>query len=87
MSETTAEYGIKDEFDIQKHIEQECILGSFKRLKPIIENIAQKSSPGEKNSSAYIAKYIELERLALDLARYALDYYEITYKSSDGRKG
>ena len=24
---------------------------------------------------------------ALDLARYALDYYEITYKSSDGRKG
>ena len=75
-SETTAEYSVKDESDIRKHIEQECIFGSFKRLQPILESAREivKDNP----ISASFGHYIELERLALELARYALDYYEIT---------
>ena len=65
--------------DIRKHIEQECLFGSFKRLQPILEKaaITAKDNP---NSAAF-SRYLELERLALELARYALDYYEITYKN------
>lgn len=77
MSETTAEYRVKDESDIQKHIEQECIFGSFNRLYPIIE-AASKKVVEEMQGSKVLPNYIELERLALELARYALDYYEIT---------
>ena len=81
MSETTAEYQVKNETDIRKHIEQECILGSFNRLRPIIEDVAKRASPDQQQNLRYVERYIELERLALELARYALDYYEITYKT------
>ena len=65
--------------DIQKHIEQEYIVGNFNRLQPLLEKsaITAKDNP---NSTA-LDRYLELERLALELARYALDYYEITYKN------
>lgn len=54
MSETTAEYRATDENDIQKHIEQECIFGSFNRLRPIIEAASKKSrgrNPSERRPS------------------------------------
>lgn len=75
MSETTAEYNINQEdLNLSKHIEQKCILDSFNRLHPIIESMAQKANPDESHYMRYMEKYIELERLSLDLARYALDY-------------
>ena len=42
MSETEAKYitGSK-EFDLEKHIEQELIQGSYNRIRPIIEKAQQ----------------------------------------------
>ena len=71
-----------DDAHLQKHIEQECILGSFNRLRPIIES-ASKDAAGKIQGKEDLRNYVELERLALELARYALDYYEITYKNKE----
>ena len=75
MSETTAEYQVKNEIDIRKHIEQECILGSFNRLQPIL-TAAAKSAKEHPAHEVSVNRYLELERLALELARFALDAYK-----------
>lgn len=81
MSQKPAEYKTdNDDFDLKKHIEQECILGGFNRLCPIVEAASEKVVDGVQGS-AVISNYLELERLALDLARYALDYYEVAHKN------
>lgn len=42
MSETTEEYTTtNDDFDLEKHIEQECIKGSYDRLLPVIQKVAK----------------------------------------------
>ena len=85
MSETTAEYQVKDEIDIRKHIEQKCILGSFNRLQPILTATAESAKRHPEHETT-IQRYLELERLALDLARYALDAYKIVYADKSDTK-
>ena len=75
MSETTPEYKVKDEIDIRKHIEQECILGSFNRLLPILTAAAE-NAKGYPTGGNPIQNYLEVECLALELARFALDAYK-----------
>ena len=77
MSETAAEYKTsKDEFDLQKHIEQELIKGSYDRLLPIIQKFAGYAESGPSSASD-IATYAKLESLSLELARFALDYLAV----------
>ena len=75
MSETTAEYKVKDKSDIRKHIEQECILGSFNRLLPILTTAAENAKEHPKSGN-FVQDYLKVERLALELARFALDAYK-----------
>ena len=76
MSETTtAEYNTSDDdFDLEKHIE-ECIQGSYNRLRPIIEKLAK--SAEEKPYSTALKHYINVEKLSIELAQFALDYLAI----------
>ena len=78
MSETAAEYKTskdEDEFDLQKHIEQELIKGSYDRLLPIIQKAAEYA---ESNSNkGNVESYAKLESLSLELARFALDYLAV----------
>jgi hypothetical protein len=69
------------ETDIGETIEQ-YISDSFNRLHPIIKEASEKVADGTPGSQS-LPNYIELERLALELARYALDYYEITCKNKE----
>ena len=65
------------------YIEQECILGSFNCLHPILEKAPEKVPETMEislDSGKDIQRYIELERLTLDLAPYTLDYYKTTYE-------
>ena len=77
MSETTAEYRVKDKIDIRKHIEQESILGAFNRLFSVVNEAYQKveSAKGTPAYKERVERYVELEKLALELSRFALDYF------------
>ena len=76
MSETTAEHNTSnDDFDLEKHIEQECIKGSYDRLLPVIQKIAGYAEQTPNTSN--INRYVQLENLSLELSRLALDFLAI----------
>ena len=78
MSKTAEKYTTtKDESDLEKHIEQACIQESYDRLRLIIEEVAELAKENLSSSSYYFDKYVELEKLSLELARFTLDYLAV----------
>ena len=67
----------KNKWDLNQHIEQECIQGSYNRLFPVInkarENIDKAGSVDAKRYA--IDQFLQLEEHALELARFALEYF------------
>lgn len=67
----------KNEWNLNQHIEQECIQGSYNRLFPVInqarENIDKAGSVDAKRYA--IDQLLQLEEHVLELARFALDYF------------
>ena len=67
----------ENEWNLNQHIEQECIQGSYNRLFPVInqarENIEKVGSVDAKRNA--IDQLLQLEEHALELARFALDYF------------
>ena len=91
MSETEAKYET-DNWTVEQHIEQECIKGSFDRLYPILADAHERAENAINDNNisltvrtANIERYVELEKVALELARFALDYFtESRAGSSEG---
>ena len=77
MSETAAEYNVsKDTSDLEVYIDQKFIRESHDRLRPIIEATAKRLE-AVPNSGDFFQRYVELEKLSLELARLALDYVAV----------
>ena len=74
MSETKEKYIRRNTDDMERRIEEDFILASLNRLLPVIEKAAKTAT--EHQNDTNLEKYIELERLALDLAHFTLDYYK-----------
>ena len=70
MSETTEEYTTSnDDLDLEQHIEQECIQGSYQRFLPLIQELEEKLKTPDLSKAAkdtYLKQYVELARFALD---------------------
>ena len=63
------------DFDLEKHIEQECIKGSYDRLLPVIQKIAEYALKNPNTGN--VNGYVQLEKLSLELAQLALNYLAV----------
>ena len=73
MSEEKVQYNTSnDDFDLEKHIEQEIIKGSYDRLRLVLEYYKDTAENEIRNLD--IKEYIQIESLNLELARFVLDY-------------
>ena len=67
----------ENEWNLKNHIEQECIQNSYNRLFPVIDQARANIDKSESvNAKRYaIDQLLQLEEHALELARFALDYF------------
>ena len=67
----------ENEWNLKQHIEQECIQGSYNRLYPIIIQASKNINKAETLQAKRDAldQLLQLEEHAIELARYALDYF------------
>ena len=67
----------KNEWNLNQHIEQECIQGSYDRLFPVINQARECiDKAGSVDAKRYaIDQLLQLEEHALELAKFALDYF------------